>query len=60
VEGVYEESGFAVEFLVETHGKKKLLALLKILKEKDTNEEFAGKFKEIYGFDLTYENFRVL
>lgn len=56
---VYEESDFAVQFLVETHGKQKLLRLIKSLKTINSKKEFAARFKEIYEFDLAYKNFRV-
>ncbi|MBT3323729.1 hypothetical protein HN681_01845 [archaeon] len=52
---VYRESGFAVEFLVEKYGKDKLLKLIKNLAHNE--KEFNEKFKEIYGFELKYENF---
>jgi len=55
---VYHESGFAVEFLVKNYGKQKLLKLIKSLKEIDSKEKFAKKFKEIYGFELDYKNFQ--
>jgi len=55
---VYYESGFAVEFLVEKYGKNKILKLVKSLKNIDSEEEFNKKFKEIYGFELKYENFK--
>jgi hypothetical protein len=55
---VYDESGFAVEFLVEKYGKKKLLELIKSLKDINSEKEFNNKFKKIYGFELKYENFK--
>jgi|TARA_B100001971_G_scaffold41368_1_gene36389 hypothetical protein len=55
---VYNESGFAVEFLAKNFGKQKLLNLIKSLKEIDSEEKFAKKFEEIYGFDLSYKNFQ--
>jgi len=55
---VYKESGFAIEFLVKNFGKQKLLKLIKSLKEINSKEEFAKKFKENYGFDLNYKNFQ--
>jgi hypothetical protein len=58
--GIYEESGFAVEFLIKTYGKHKLLELIKSLRKIDSKKEFGSKFKEIYGFDLNYGNFKVL
>ena len=54
---VYKESGFAIELLVNNFGKQKLLRLIKSLKGIDSKEDFANKFKEIYGFDLNYKNF---
>ena len=55
---VYKESGFAVEFLVKNFGKQKLLKLIKSLKNINSKEKFAKKFKEIYGFELNYKNFQ--
>jgi len=57
---VYYESGFAVEFLVKTYGKEKLLKLLKGIKNIESKEDFASLFKSIYKFDLEYRNFKVL
>ncbi len=57
---VYEESGRAVEFLVENFGKRKLLTLLKKLKEVHSEREFAKVFEDVYGFELAYEIFRDL
>ena len=42
---VYNESGFAVEFLVKNYGKQRLLELIKSLKEINSEEEFIKKFK---------------
>ena len=56
-QGVYRESGFAVEFLIKNFGKKKLFDLIKSLKDTKTKAEFAKKFKKIYGFELNYNNF---
>lgn len=58
--GVYREAGFAVKALVEKFGKEKLLGLIKSLKEVKTKPEFEAKFKEVYGFDLTYKEFNNL
>jgi len=54
---VYKESGFAVEFLVKNFGRQKLLNLIKSLKNINSEKAFAKKFKEIYGFRLSYKNF---
>lgn len=56
---VYKESGFAIEFLVKNFGKQKLLKLVKSLKDINSKNEFAKKFKEIYGFELNYKNFQI-
>lgn len=58
--GVYSESGFAVMFLVEKYGKKKLLSLLKSLKKVKSKADFAKLFKSIYGFELSYKNFKII
>ncbi|PIN92709.1 hypothetical protein COU61_01290 [Candidatus Pacearchaeota archaeon CG10_big_fil_rev_8_21_14_0_10_35_13] len=57
---VYGGSGFAVEFLVKTYGKEKILKVLKSLKGVDTKEKFSELFKKTYGFELKYESFKVL
>ena len=57
---VYEESGFAVELLVNKFGKQKLLDLIKHLKDTENQEQFDGKFYEIYGIQPSYEEFNKL
>ena len=52
---IYNESGFFIELLVKKFGKNKLLELIKSLKEIESEKEFNKKFKQIYGFDLDYE-----
>ena len=53
--GVYSESGFFVQFLIEKFGKQKLFDLVKRLKNIKTKEEFEQIFAEQYGFNLTYK-----
>jgi hypothetical protein len=53
--GVYRESGFFVELLVNKFGKEKLLELIRRLPEIKSEDGFKNLFKEIYGFDLNYE-----
>ncbi len=55
--GVYAEGGIAVKYLVEKHGKAKLLALIKSMKDVKSEDEFKKLFKRIYGFELEYRNF---
>lgn len=57
--GVYSEAGFAVEFLVKTHGRGKLLELIKKIKTTDSRDSFYRLFASIYGFELSYDNFLV-
>ena len=57
---VYTESGFAVQLLVEKFGKEKLLDLVKATKTINSKEDFDKKFKEIYEFEPTYEEFNKL
>ncbi|MCX6702526.1 MAG: hypothetical protein NTW60_01495 [Candidatus Wolfebacteria bacterium] len=57
--GVYLESGFAVAFLVKKYGEKKLLHLLKASKEAMSKKSFAKLFRSIYGFELSYKNFKI-
>lgn len=54
--GVYAESGFFVQSLVEKFGKQKLLDLAKELKKIKTKEEFKKFFAEEYGFHLSYDD----
>lgn len=58
--GVYYESGFAVEFLVEKRGKGTLLDLLKRTGETNSEMSFARLFEDVYGFGLSYDNFGVV
>jgi|ERR1035437_3093164 hypothetical protein len=58
--GVYAESGFVVQLLVEKFGKDKLLELIKGLKSVDTSDTFEKFFEKIYGFLPTYEKFNGL
>lgn len=53
--GVYSESGFFIQVLVEKFGKQKLLDLIKGLKNIKTKEEFERLFAKQYGFNLTYD-----
>ena len=54
---IYNESGFVVEFLIKKYGKEKFLSLLKELRNLKTKKEFENKFSDVYGFELSYENF---
>lgn len=53
--GVYEESGFFVEFLVKKFGKQKLLDFIKELKNVKTETKFNKLFIKEYGFNLNYD-----
>lgn len=56
---VYDECGFVVEWLINKHGKEKLLELIKRSKDYQSEEKFKELFEEIYKFKLSYENFLV-
>ncbi|MDD4878716.1 MAG: hypothetical protein PHO02_06830 [Candidatus Nanoarchaeia archaeon] len=56
--GVYRESGFVIEFLLDNYGRQKLLKLIKSTKNANSKEQFSNKFKQIYGFELNYKNFQ--
>lgn len=56
----YNESGFAVEILIEKFGKKKLLELIKGLSRINSEKEFKKLFKKIYRFELNYRNMNAL
>ena len=56
-EGVYSESGFIVKVLIEKYGKEKMIELLKQLSGRPDETNFGTYFKNIYGFEPTYEAF---
>lgn len=51
---IYDESGFVVELLVNKFGKDKMIQLVKQMVETKNEDDFNKKFKEIYGFELSY------
>ena len=53
--GVYSESGFFIQALVEKFGKQKLLNIIKQVKNLKTREEFDKFFAKEYGFNLNYD-----
>ena len=53
--GVYSESGFFVQALIEKLGKQKMLEIVRGLKNIKTKEEFEHFFAKEYGFHLTYD-----
>ncbi|MEI7480289.1 MAG: hypothetical protein WCJ59_01555 [bacterium] len=57
---IYKEAGFAVEILVNKFGKKKLLSLIKNLKNLSTKELFDRAFEKEYGFKPSHEQFNLL
>ena len=56
----YGEGGFVVESLVNKFGKEKLIQIIKSLPDLSKHENFLEKFKEIYGFELSYEKINKL
>ncbi len=54
---VYQESGFAIKYLIEKYGKAKLLLLVNEAKSTNIRREFEAIFKKIYGFTPDYHNF---
>lgn len=60
VEGVYKEAGFAVEVLVDSFGKHKLLSLVKNMKKYQSRELFDQAFKNEFGFLPNYDSFNSL
>ena len=55
--GIYEESGFVVEFLIKKFGKERVLEFLKKLKSVNNEKEFKESFEKEFGFELGYEGF---
>jgi len=54
----YPECGTAVKFLVETHGKDKLMELLKEIHAGEVkSDSFNGTFAKVYGFAPEYAEF---
>ena len=58
--GDYAEAGYLVKTLVEKYGIDKILKLLKVSPKRNSPKVFNGRFKEIYGFELTYDNINKL
>ncbi len=56
---LYQESGFAIEFLVKKYGKSKLLKLIESTKNSNSKSKFENNFKKIYGFKPSYDKFRI-
>jgi len=56
-QGVFKESGWAVQFLIEKFGKEKLIELIKSLAQVKDKNDFYKQFNKLYGFELTYKNF---
>lgn len=59
-EQVYIESWFIIEFLINNYDKEKILELIRYLWKIKSKEEFFETFKDIYWFELTYENINKL
>ncbi len=57
---IYSESGFAVKLLVDNFGKRKLLSLIKGLKNVNTKRSFNQLFNNVYGFKPSLVNFNKL
>jgi len=57
---VYTESGYMIQLLVDTFGKKTLLNLIGKTKEANSPEEFDHLFESIYGSKPTYQYFNNL
>jgi hypothetical protein len=55
--GLYDESGFAVEVLIENFGKEKFFNLYKSLDKVESEEDLEKLFKDIYGETLSYDFF---
>ncbi len=56
-DSMYTEGGLAVKYLVENHGKDKLLELIRSMNTINSEDEFKKTFKQIYGFELDYSSF---
>lgn len=58
--GVYKESGFFVEILIQKFGKKKFLNFLKSLQKVKNKKEFDALFFKTYKFKLNYKEINKL
>jgi hypothetical protein len=56
----YKESGFLVKLLIDKFGKEKLAQLIKSIKGVRDSDAASITFKNVYGFDLTYEELNKL
>jgi len=54
---VYNESGFAVAILIKKFGKKKLLKLIKELRDVNSRKDFKEAFEKVYSKAPTYTLF---
>ncbi len=57
VPGIYDESGFAVEMLIQKFSKDMMIDFLKTLKDINTEEKFKNHFENYFKINLTYEWF---
>ncbi len=57
---IYEESGFAVEFLIKEFGKKRVLEFLKKLEKINSEDEFKTSFNSFFDTKLGYSSFNAL
>lgn len=57
---IYHESGYVIKLLIDKYGKEKMFELLKKLKEYKQEQDLFDFFKEIYGFELNYDNMNKL
>lgn len=56
-DGIYSESGFVVQILVEKYGKEKLLELISSLNVVKDEKGFLELFEKRYGFTPNYKEF---
>lgn len=54
--GVYAESGYVVNLLVQVYGKDKLIELLRKIGAAKSQKEFTEMFRSIYEIELDYKN----
>lgn len=55
-DGLYDEAGFVVEILIRKFGKDRMVNLVKSLSKISNEKQFNNKFKEMFGFSLSYQN----
>lgn len=56
----YQESGFAIQKIIEHFGKEKFIEFLKLIRKNSDNQDVSKMFNQVYGLELNYDNINKL